>query len=146
MSLGVFEKTFVVTAALNVLTLGVASFAILTALLTLWSMRLPQLAPVWALGLTRAQLARQEVWRSVALAGLTAILALPLGLILAWILLAVINVEAFGWRLLMYVFPLDWLQLGALALLAGAVSASLPARKLYRLPPADLVKVFAHER
>lgn len=145
-SLNVFESTFVVTAALNVLTLGVASFAILTALLTLWSMRLPQLAPVWALGMTRSELARHEVLRSILLAGLTACLALPLGLALAWVLLAVINVEAFGWRLPMYLFPLDWVKLGLLAVLAAALAAVIPARKLMRLSPAKLLTVFAHER
>jgi len=145
-SLAVFDKTFVVTGALNILTLGVAGFAILTSLLTLWTMRLPQLAPVWALGMTRARLARLELLRSLALTGLTALLALPLGLLLAWALLAVINVEAFGWRLPMYLFPLDWLRLLALALLAGFVAAALPARRLARLPPADLLRVFANER
>lgn len=145
-SLQIFDKTFVITSALNVLTLGVAGFAILTSLLTLWTMRLPQLAPVWALGLTRARLARLEVVRSVALAGLTAVLALPLGLALAWALLAVINVEAFGWRLPMYLFPLDWLRLLGLALVAGFVAAALPARRLARVPPAELLRVFANER
>ncbi|WP_171177401.1 FtsX-like permease family protein [Ruegeria sp. HKCCD8929] len=145
-SMVIFEKTFVVTAALNILTLGVASFAILTSLLTLWTQRLPQLAPVWALGLTRAQLARLELMRSVLLAALTALLALPLGLLLAWALLAVINVEAFGWRLPMYLFPLDWVRLLVLALLAAALAAAIPALRLRRLPPSDLLRVFANER
>lgn len=145
-SMAIFDKTFVVTSALNILTLGVAGFAILTSLLTLWTMRLPQLAPVWALGMTRNQLARLELLRSMALAGITALLALPLGLLLAWLLLAVINVEAFGWRLPMYLFPADWLRLLGLALLAGFVAAALPARRLSRTPPADLLKVFADER
>ena len=145
-SLEIFDKTFVVTGALNILTLGVAGFAILTSLLTLWTMRLPQLAPVWALGMTRSQLARLELSRSVLLAGITALLALPLGLLLAWVLLAVINVEAFGWRLPMYLFPADWLRLLALALLAAIVAAALPTRRLSRTPPADLLRVFAHER
>ncbi len=145
-SMEVFDKTFVVTGALNLLTLGVAGFAILTSLLTLWSLRLPQLAPVWALGMTRSQLARLEVVRSLALAALTALIALPLGLGLAWVLLAVINVEAFGWRLPMYLFPLDWLRLFLLALLAAGLAAVIPARRLYRLPPSDLLKVFADAR
>ena len=115
-SLSVFERTFAVTGALNILTLGVAGFAILTALLTLAAMRLPQLAPVWALGLTRAQLGRLEVLRALVLAGLTALLAIPAGLALAWSLLAVINVEAFGWRIPMTLFPKDWVALGVLSL------------------------------
>ncbi len=145
-SLEIFERTFVITGALNILTLGVAGFAILTSLLTLWSMRLPQLAPLWALGITRRRLMRLEILRSVALAGLTAMLALPLGLVLARVLLSVINVEAFGWRLPMHLFPLDWLRLLLLALAAAAVAAAIPARRLTGVPPSDLLKVFANER
>ncbi len=145
-SLGVFERTFTVTAALNVLTLSVAGFAILTSLLTLAAIRQPQLAPVWALGLTRGRLARLEVTRAVVLAAVTVLAAIPTGLLLAWLLLAVINVQAFGWRLPMHVFPADWLRLGALSLLAAVLAALWPARKLATIPPADLLKVFANER
>ncbi|MEE4346443.1 MAG: FtsX-like permease family protein, partial [Paracoccaceae bacterium] len=63
LSLAVFERTFTVTTALNVLTLAVAGFAILMSLLTLAAMRLPQLAPVWALGLTRRRLAGLDLIR-----------------------------------------------------------------------------------
>jgi putative ABC transport system permease protein len=67
-SLEIFENTFRVTGALNVLTLGVASLALLTSLLTLSALRLPQVAPVWALGISRARLALTEVWRLLLLA------------------------------------------------------------------------------
>ncbi len=146
MSLGIFEQTFTVTAALNVLTMGVAGFAMLMSLLTLSTMRLPQLAPVWALGLTRARLAWLELGRALMLAALTMVLALPVGLLLAWVLLAVVNVAAFGWRLPMHLFPADWARLAALALLAGGLAAAWPALRLLRTAPADLLKVFAHER
>ena len=146
LSLAVFERTFTVTTALNVLTLAVAGFAILMSLLTLAAMRLPQLAPVWALGLTRRRLAGLDLLRAMVLAALTGALALPLGLALAWALLAVVNVEAFGWRLPMYLFPLDYLRLGGLALLAAALAALWPAWRLSRTPPAQLLGVFRHER
>jgi putative ABC transport system permease protein len=145
-SLKIFERTFAVTAALNVLTLGVAFLAILASLVTLAGMRLPQLAPAWAMGMTLRRLALLEILRSVALAGFTLVAALPVGLVLAWLLLAVINVEAFGWRLPMHVFPLDWLRLLVLALISAGAAAAIPALRLMRLAPADLVKVFAHER
>ncbi len=146
LSLSVFERTFTVTTALNILTLAVAGFAILMSLLTLAAMRLPQLAPVWALGLTRRRLAALDLLRAVVLAALTAALALPLGLGLAWALLAVVNVEAFGWRLPMYTFWLDYLRLGGLALLAAALAALWPAWRLSHTPPARLLGVFRHER
>ncbi len=146
LSLRIFERTFAVTAALNVLTLGVAAVALLASLTTLSGMRLPQLAPVWAMGLTRARLARLELARTLLLAAMTALVALPVGLLLAWVLLAVINVEAFGWRLPMFVFPSDWAILGAFALLATLVAAALPVRRLARISPADLLRVFANAR
>jgi len=145
-SLEVFDKTFLVTGAFNVLTLAVAGFAMFTALLTLWTMRLPQVAPVWALGQTRRDLARLDLVRSLSLAGLTFSVSVPLGLALAWALLAVVNVEAFGWRLPMFLFPLDWLRLGLLALLAGGLAAAIPARRLMHVAPARLLRVFADDR
>ncbi|WPY93783.1 FtsX-like permease family protein [Limimaricola variabilis] len=145
-SMQVFERTFAVTAALNVLTLAVAGFAMLMSLLTLAALRLPQLAPVWALGLTRRRLAALEMGRAVLLAALTAVVALPVGLALAWVLLAVVNVAAFGWRLPMTAFPWDYARLGLFALLAAGLAALWPAIRLARTPPAALLGVFAHER
>lgn len=145
-SLRIFERTFTVTAALNVLTMGVAGIALLTSMVTLSGMRLPQLAPVWAMGLTRRRLAWLELGRTVLLATFTAVAAVPVGLLLAWMLLAVINVEAFGWRLPLHLFPGDWLRLGLLALLTAIVAAAIPSWRLARMAPARLVQVFAHER
>ncbi len=146
MSLQVFERTFAVTAALNVLTLGVAGLAMFASLMTLSGMRVPQLAPVWAMGLTKGRLARLDFARTLMLAILTLLMALPLGLMLAWVLLAVVNVAAFGWRLPMYVFPLDWLRLSGFAVLAAGMAAIGPWRRLARMAPADLLRVFANER
>ena len=145
-SLQVFDRTFAVSAALNVLTLTIAAIAILTSLLTLSAMRLPQLAPLWALGTPRRVLARIEFLRALTLALMTFILAIPVGLALAWVLLTVINVEAFGWRLPLYLFPGDWLWLLVLSLLAAGLAGLWPARKLATRPPAELIRVFSHER
>ncbi|MDT0682521.1 FtsX-like permease family protein [Roseicyclus sp. F158] len=145
-SLRIFERTFAVTGALGVLTLGVAGFAILTGLLTLATMRLPQLAPVWALGLGRRRLAILELVRAALLAGITFVLALPLGLALAWALLALVNVAAFGWRLPMDIFPGQWLWLLVSTLAAALIAAAIPARKLWTAPPARLLATFSAER
>ncbi|CAK7254725.1 ABC transporter permease [Shinella sp. YE25] len=145
-SLSVFERTFSVTGALNVLTLAVAAFAILMSLLTLAAMRLPQMAPVWAMGTTQRRLAGMEILRTVLLAALTAVLALPLGLVLAWVLLAIVNVEAFGWRLPMYLFPAEYTRLMLFALGAALSAALWPAWRLARMEPAALLRIFANER
>lgn len=146
LSLRIFERTFAVTAALNILTLGVAGIALLTGLLTLASMRLPQLAPVWAAGLTRRRLARLELARTLVLAGATAVYAVPVGLGLAWMLLVVVNVEAFGWRLPMRMSGDLIVRLGLAALATALAAGALPALRLARITPAQLLRVFADER
>ena len=98
------------------------------------------------MGVTRRTLARIELLRALVLAALTFVLALPVGLGLAWVLLAVINVEAFGWRLPMTLFPSDWVWLGLASLLAAALAGLWPARQLAKRPPADLIRVFSNER
>jgi putative ABC transport system permease protein len=142
----IFNRTFAVTNALNAFTLGIAGVALFTSLLTLSQSRLPQLAPLWALGLTRRKLALLELGKTMAMALITALLALPLGLLVAWCLIAVVNVKAFGWRLPFAVFPTELAQLLAVALLAALLAALLPIIKLLRTQPAQLVKVFADER
>jgi len=141
----VFERTFAATAALNSLTLGVAGVALFISLLTQSQSRLGQLAPLWALGVTRRQLMLLNLGQTWLLAVLTLVLALPLGIALAWCLDTVINVQAFGWRLPLRVFPLQLLQLLALALLATLLASAWPLVRLYRSRPADLLRMFAHD-
>ena len=142
----IFNRTFAVTAALNAFTLGVAGVALLTSLLTLSNSRLPQLAPLWAIGITRRRLAAIELLKTLSVALITALLALPLGLLVAWCLLAVVNVKAFGWRLPFHVFPLQLLELLGVAMAAALIAALLPVLRLARMQPAALVKIFANER
>jgi putative ABC transport system permease protein len=142
LSLRIFDHTFAVTAALGALTLFVSSVALFSSLATLSNMRLLRLAPLFAIGVTRGRLALYELARVLALAFATALCALPLGLAMAWILVAEINVRAYGWRLPYSIFPEQWLQMLSLALVAALLSAALPALRLARSPPAALLKAF----
>jgi putative ABC transport system permease protein len=142
----IFNRTFAVTAALNAFTLGVAGVALLTSLLTLGNSRLPQLAPLWAIGITRRRLAAIELLKTLSVALITALLALPLGLLVAWCLIAVVNVKAFGWRLPFHVFPRQLLELLGVAMAASLVAALIPVLKLARMQPVALIQIFANER
>jgi putative ABC transport system permease protein len=142
----IFNRTFAVTSALNAFTLGVAGVALLTSLLTLANSRLPQLAPLWSVGVTRRRLAAIELTKTMSIALITALLALPLGLAVAWCLIAIVNVKAFGWRLPFHVFPLQLVKLLCVAMAASLVASLLPVARLARMQPASLVKVFADER
>ena len=102
----------------------------MTSLLTLANSRLPQLAPLWAIGITRPRLAAIELTKTLSVALFTALLALPLGLLVAWCLIAIVNVKAFGWRLPFHVFPLQLVELlarRAVRLAACGAAADDPA-------------------
>lgn len=77
---------------------------------------------------------------------MTALLSLPLGLAVAWCLLAVVNVKAFGWRLPLHVFPSQLAMLLVVAVSAALLATLLPVLKLSRMPAAQLIKIFANER
>lgn len=141
----VFNRTFAATAALNSLTLGVAGVALFINLLTLGQTRLGQLAPLWALGVRRAQLAWLSLGQTLLLSSLTVLLAIPLGILLAWCLVAVLNVQAFGWRLPLYVFPAQLLHLALLALLTSLLASAWPLWQLARRQPRELLRPFTDE-
>lgn len=141
----IFEQTFAATAALNTLTLGVAAVALFTSLLGLADSRLNQLAPLWAMGLSPGQLAALSLAQMLVLAALTCALAIPLGLALAWCLVEVVNVQAFGWRLPWHWFPQQWLALVLLALAAVMLASIGPAWRIMRTGPSRLLRSFAQD-
>jgi putative ABC transport system permease protein len=55
------------------------------------------------------------------------LLALPLGLAMAWTLCAVINPRSFGWSIELHLPVSAWLPPLALGLLAALVAGALPA-------------------
>ncbi|WP_070095779.1 ABC transporter permease [Pseudomonas sp. NBRC 111139] len=144
-STDVFNRTFAATAALNSLTLGVAGVALFINLLTLGQARLGQLAPLWALGVRRMQLVWLSLGQTLMLSSFTVLLAIPLGLLLAWCLVAVVNVQAFGWRLPLYVFPMQLLQLTVLGMLTSLLACAWPLWQLARRQPRELLRPLADE-
>jgi putative ABC transport system permease protein len=139
----VFAQTFAATGALSLLTLAVAGLALFASLLTLAQSRLARLAPLWTQGVERSRLIQLEAARTLMLAVFTVLFAIPLGLVLAWLLVVVINVEAFGWRLPLYAFPAQWALLGGLSVLSAALAMLWPVWLLYRQAPTQWLKTFA---
>ena len=135
-SLEVFDRTFQVTAVLRVISLLVAFVGVLGALMALQLERARELAVLRANGLTPRQ-----VWGLVTtqtgLMGLVAgVLALPVGVLLAVVMIHVVNRRSFGWTLQMELGGDVVFQSLGLAL-AGALLAGLyPAWKMSRTLPA----------
>lgn len=138
-SLAVFDRTFRITVVLRWLVTLVAFLGVLSALAALVLERSRELGVLRAQGLTPGQ-----VWGLVTaqtgLMGLVAgLLALPLGLALAMVLIFVVNQRSFGWTLQVVVDPWTLAQAVALAVGAALLAGLGPARRLARLAlPAAL--------
>lgn len=137
LSLDIFDRTFAITASMNMLTLTVAGIALLASLLAIHQQRLPQYAHWRSMGV------RWTEWLMVILIPLglcvliTWALSIPLGTLLAWILIHDLNVLAFGWTM-----PLVWsfspgLQLALLTAAVVAITFTITLLRVrYHMPDA----------
>ena len=99
----VFERTFLITAALNSLTLLIAGISMLCALLALQIERAGFIGNLLSIGLRRTELITGMLGALLFKFIVTLLLALPLGYLLAWVLIEKINILSFGWTM-----PLLW--------------------------------------
>ena len=139
-SLDVFDQTFAVTTVLRLLTILVAFIGVLTALMALQMERARELAVLRANGMTPRQV-RTLVTTQTGLMGLLAgLLSVPLGLLLAWLLIFVINRRSFGWTLQFEVDPVLLLQAVVLALVAALVAGWWPGRRMSRQNASEALR------
>ena len=135
-SLEIFDQTFVVTSVLRLLAVAVAFVGVLSALMALQLERRRELAMLRAQGMTPAEV-RRMVFAETGLMGLWAgLLAVPLGLALAAVLVFVVNVRSFGWTLAFAVSPWVLVQAVGLALGAALLAGVYPALAMSRTNPA----------
>ncbi|HEA51086.1 FtsX-like permease family protein [Marinobacter antarcticus] len=127
---GVFDQTFALTRAMTLLTLILAASALLMMGWVFFSTRAWyfRLLVVW--GLPHREVAGQLLRLALTLTGGIAVLALPLGIWLTWVLVHRINPLAFGWSLPMVVYPAFWLEIAVLSLAIGLSIALLMRRQL----------------
>lgn len=139
-ALEVFDRTFAITVALRLLATIVAFIGILSALLALQLENTHQYGIMRANGMTPGQL-RRFTFVQTGLMGIVAgVLALPVGLILALILIEVINVRSFGWSMTLTLNPEVLAQAFVIALAAALAAGIYPAWRLGRLAAAQVIR------
>ncbi|MGF1686996.1 FtsX-like permease family protein [Photobacterium japonica] len=118
----VFDRTFIVTATLGKLTLFVAVCGLFFATLAGEMSRQRQFALLRCMGMTGRELALLGGGQLLLIGLMTALMALPLGLVLAQLLIDVVLKYSFGWTMPVEYFPVDYfVSLGsALAVLLAA--------------------------
>ncbi|MDZ4350305.1 MAG: FtsX-like permease family protein [Xanthomonadaceae bacterium] len=139
-TMDVFARTFAVTDLLRLLAGAIAVVAVLGALLALQLERLPEHALLRSLGVGGAGLASIQLAQAGLLGGLAALLSVPLGVAMAWLLIEVINLRSFGWSMALEL-PLDQVVVAMLLAIGSAVLAGLlPARRAARMNLARVLR------
>ncbi len=139
-ALVIFDRTFAITGALQLLTTVIAFIGVLSALLSLLLEKQRELGLLRALGLTV-----REIWGLVLLetglmGAVAGLLAMPTGLALSCILIYIINRRSFGWTLQMRVEPAPFIMALAIAVIAALLAGIYPARKLGRMMAAEALR------
>src|SRR5215213_3593916 len=139
-ALVVFDRTFAITTAMQLVTTLVAFIGVLSSLLALQLEKAREMGTLRALGLSIADMCRLSLWETGLLGASAGLLALPTGYILAWILIYVINQRSFGWTLQMQVDATPFVQAFLLAVAAALLAALYPAWRLSRMQAAEALR------
>lgn len=139
-SLEIFDRTFAITQALRLLAIVVAFIGVLSTLMSLQLERTRELGILRATGMTPRQLGQMTLLETGLMGALAGLFAMPLGYVLAWILIYVINVRSFGWTLKMVLQPAYFWQALLVAIVAALLAGLYPALRLGRMNIAIAVR------
>lgn len=139
-SIEIFDRTFLIAQVLQILAVIVAFIGILSSLMSLQLERKRELGILRANGLLPGQLFK-IVNLQTLLMGLTAgVLALPLGNILAAILVFIINKRSFGWTMQFEIIPSIMIEAILLSILAAVLAGIYPGYRMSKSSPANALR------
>jgi putative ABC transport system permease protein len=139
-ALEIFDRTFAITVALQLLATIVAFIGILSTLMSLQLERSREIGVLRSAGMTRRQLWRLSLLETGLLGATAGLLAMPLGILLAVILIYIINLRSFGWTLAMQLQPSEFVQAFLVALGAALLAGLYPAWRMGQMSPASALR------
>lgn len=140
LSLEVFDRTFTITTVLRLLAIAIAFVGVLSALMAIQLELGREFAVLRALGLTRAQLFGIAESQTGVLGLIAGLLAIPLGFLLANVLVTVINRRSFGWSMDFYLDPSLIAEALLLSVCASLLAGLYPAYRIAATPPAAVLR------
>jgi len=137
LSMQTFERTFVITDGLNIVTLLVAALSLATSVLMIDMDNRPQRALLRSMGVGNYQITGLSLIQYGLLSLLAFLVALPFGIGLTWLLINLINVQAFSWSYPILMTPSTLLSAGVMSVMLIVIVVALP---LYRLSRRKLIE------
>ena len=139
-SMIVFEQTFTITETLRWLSAAIAFVGVFSALMALQFERTRQLGILRAIGITSRQLTVLIISETGLMGLVAGLLAIPVGFIVAYVLIFVVYQRSFGWTMAFYSDSGVLYQGVALAFVAALLAGVFPAMKMAQTKPAEALR------
>ena len=102
--------------------------------------RAKEFAVLRAIGLDRRQLWLLVTTESGLMGLIAGIIACPLGLVMAWVLMFIVNRRSFGWTMQFYFDAEPWITALLLSTTAAVIAGLYPALRIARTQPGQALK------
>ena len=139
-SVEIFDRTFLIAKVMQILSVIVAFIGILSSLMSLQLERKRELGILRANGLLPSQLFKIVNLQTILMGFTAGIIALPLGNILAAILVYIINKRSFGWTMQFEILPDIMIEAMMLSLFAAVLAGIYPGYKMSKTSPANALR------
>ncbi|HEY4439099.1 MAG TPA: FtsX-like permease family protein [Candidatus Elarobacter sp.] len=136
----VFDRTFAITYALDVIAITIAVLGVVSTLFALVLERRREFGLLRYLGVTRGGVRATVLTEAAGIGLLGATLGIGIGMLLALLLIFVINRQAFGWLIELHVPGAFLGETVALVVAAAVVAGIWPAGIAARIRTADAVR------
>ncbi len=131
--LRIFDSTFAITYALELIAIVVAMLGVAGTLLTLVLERRRELSLLRLTGADRTQVRRMVIIEAVLIGAVSQGIGLTMGFALSMVLIYVINVQSFGWTIQFYLPAAFLIQASIAVVVATAIAGIYPARRAAQL-------------
>ena len=129
----VFDSTFAITYALELIAIAVAMLGVAGTLLTLVLERRRELSLLRLAGANRRQVRRMVIIEAALIGAVSQGIGLAVGLALSLVLIYVINVQSFGWTIQFHL-PVAFLVQSSIAVvIATSIAGIYPAQRAAQL-------------
>jgi putative ABC transport system permease protein len=129
----IFDSTFAITYALELIAIVVAGLGVISTLITLILERGDELLMLSFLGSSRAQIRRMIVIEALLIGCVSEALGALIGGLLSAVLIYVINVQSFGWTIQFHFPALFLLQSALVIMLVTTIAGLYPASRAAKL-------------
>lgn len=136
----IFNRTFAITYALYIITIAIAVLGVVSTLFALVLERRVEIGVLRYIGLTTAGVRKMILIEAAAVGVLGGLYGLAVGALLAFLLIYVINRQAFGWLIEL---QMPWAFLGeavVMVTVAAVISGLLPARIAATMQTASVTR------